>query len=219
MTASISEINQARRKLLGVATVMAVAPRLAWAKAVVPTPRQTAGPFYPEEFPFDDDNDLTRVSGRKDRAKGDTTDLFGRILDTNGRPLSGARVEIWQCDANGRYHHPGDNRRVPLDESFQGHGHTLTDATGSYRFLTILPVPYPGRTPHIHAAVFLPEQRPFVTQIYIEGEPRNAEDSLYRRIPVEKRALVTAAFKPTAGAKTQFSAEFQVVVGITPKQA
>ena len=144
-----------------------------------PTPRQSAGPFYPTELPLDDDNDLTRVGDRKQQATGEITDLSGRILDTNGRPIAGARVEIWQCDANGRYRHPRDPNRSALDPNFQGHGHFLTQEDGGYRFRTIRPVPYPGRTPHIHTAVFLPGERPFVTQIYIAGEPRNQEDFLF----------------------------------------
>ena len=122
-----------------------------------PTPRQSAGPFYPTELPLDDDNDLTWVGDRKQRATGEITDLSGRILDTNGRPIAGARVEIWQCDANGRYRHPRDPNRSALDPDFQGHGHFLTDTDGGYRFRTIRPVPYPIYRSREHWEGFLEE--------------------------------------------------------------
>ncbi len=212
-------IDRLRRTLLTAAGLAGVAPHFTWAQALLPTPRQSAGPFYPDQLPLDDDNDLTRVTGRSGSAKGQSTELAGRVLDTNGRPLQGVRVEIWQCDANGRYHHPRDNRSVALDENFQGHGHTVTDDQGAYRFRTILPVPYPSRTPHIHAAVLPSGHRPLVTQIYIKGEPRNAKDFLFNRIPVEQRPLVVADFKPTGGGDTEFAARFDLVVGATPEQA
>jgi protocatechuate 3,4-dioxygenase beta subunit len=119
-----------------------------------PTPRQSAGPFYPEELPLDDDNDLTHVAGQQQTASGQITDLDGRILDQNGRPLGGVRIEIWQCDINGRYRHPRDTSDLPIDPAFQGIGHTISDRLGRYRFRTIRPMSYPGRTPHIHVAVF-----------------------------------------------------------------
>ena len=185
-----------------------------------PTPRQSAGPFSPTELPLDDDNDLTWVGDREQQATGEITDLSGRILDTNGRPIAGARVEIWQCDANGRYRHPRDPNRSALDPNFQGHGHCITEAEGGYRFRTIRPVPYPGRTPHIHTAVFLPGERPFVTQIYIAGEPRNQEDFLFLGIPAEQRRLVQAEFLATqAGAETAYNARLDMVLGSTPSQA
>lgn len=214
-----STINRLRRKLLTVAGVAGVAPHLAWAATLSPTPRQSTGPFYPKQLPLDDDNDLTRVAGRNGLAQGQSTDLTGRVVDTNGRPLTGVRIEIWQCDANGRYHHPRDTRQVALDENFQGHGHAITGAEGNYRFRTILPVQYPGRTPHIHTAVFPPGHNPLVTQIYIKDEPRNAQDFLFNRIPVEQRPLVMAEFKPTSGGDTEFVAQFNLVIGATPQQA
>ena len=176
------------------------------------TPAQSTGPFYPVELPLDDDNDLTRVAGRHGVASGRLTELGGRVLDVNGRPVSKARIEIWQCDANGRYRHPGDRRPVELDANFQGHGHTLTDNAGRYRFRTIRPVPYPGRTPHIHIAVFAPQSSAFVTQLYVKGEPGNADDFLFKRVPVERRHLVQADFLPASTPGVELEAEFQLVL-------
>jgi protocatechuate 3,4-dioxygenase beta subunit len=208
-----------RRKLLSAIGGLSLMPHLAWAEKLLPTPRQTTGPFYPEELPLDDDNDLTRVAGRPGMASGQITDLTGRVLDTNGRPIGGVRVEIWQCDANGLYHHPRDRRSRDRDENFQGHGHTVSDETGNYRFRTIRPVPYPGRTPHIHAMVLPAGTDPLVTQIYVTDEPGNARDFLFRSVPEERRSLVAAEFKPDPRGTTDLVAQFDFVVGVTPGQA
>jgi protocatechuate 3,4-dioxygenase beta subunit len=177
-----------------------------------PTPAQTAGPFYPPELPLDADNDLTRVRGASGVAQGQVTDLTGRLLDLDGRPIRAVRIEIWQCDANGRYRHPDDHGPAP-DPHFQGLGHAVTDADGRYRFRTIRPVPYPGRTPHIHYAVFLPGQPPFTTQLYIAGEPMNQRDFLFRAVPPERRHLLQAEFRPARSSRAEFAASFDLVMG------
>ena len=182
--------------------------------AALLTPRQSAGPFYPAELPLDDDNDLVHVAGQAGPAKGQVADLSGRLLDRNGHPLSNMRIEIWQCDANGRYRHPRENGRQPIDPGFQGFGHTLSDADGRYRFLTIRPVPYPGRTPHIHVAVYPPDERPFVTQLYVAGEARNDNDFLYRRVPADSRHLITAAFEPVENGSAGLQANWDIVLGV-----
>lgn len=178
------------------------------------TPQQSAGPFYPDQPPLDDDNDLVRVGDRMEQAQGQVSDLSGRLLDRNGKPLPGTRIEIWQCDANGRYRHSRDPGRAPIDPGFQGIGHAISDAQGRYRFRTIRPVPYPGRTPHIHVAVYPAGGRPFVTQLYVAGEARNADDFLYRRIPEDQRARVTAAFLPAEMGEAELAAQWDVVLGV-----
>ncbi|MCB1760890.1 MAG: intradiol ring-cleavage dioxygenase [Gammaproteobacteria bacterium] len=184
------------------------------AQSLLTTPRQPTGPFYPHKLPLDDDNDLTQVEGAAEVARGQITDLEGRLLDRNGGVLAGTRIEIWQCDANGRYHHPWDAAELPTDPGFQGHGHTYSDHQGRYRFRTIRPVHYPGRAPHIHVAVFPEAERPFVTQLYVAGEARNSEDMLYRRVPGEQRHLVTATFEPTNGSRAELHAEWDLVLGV-----
>jgi protocatechuate 3,4-dioxygenase beta subunit len=199
-----------RDLVLGVVGLLLAAP--AWARRVLETtPAQTAGPFYPETPPLDDDNDLTRVRGRSRNARGRISDVSGRILDVNGRALAGTRVEIWQCDANGRYHHARD-QGGELDPNFQGFGHTQTDTEGRYRFRTIRPVPYPGRTPHIHFAAVAPGAPVFTTQLYVKGEPRNAGDFVFTHIPAERRHLVLAEFAPVSGTG-RVSARFDIVLG------
>ncbi len=165
---------------------LAIAPAAA---AMLPTARQGAGPFYPERKPLDSDADLVRVAGRSEQASGQVTYVFGRVLDTNGRPVVGAAVEIWQCDAFGRYHHPRAPGSDRADPNFQGFGRTATGGDGGYRFRTIKPAPYPGRTPHIHFAVVAPGAPRWTTQMYIAGEPGNQTDFLLNRVrDPERRA-------------------------------
>jgi protocatechuate 3,4-dioxygenase beta subunit len=205
-----------RRRFLGrLAGIGALAAGPAWASAALLTPRQTAGPFYPAELPLDDDNDLVHVAGRQSAAKGEITDLGGHLLDRNGRPLRDTRIEIWQCDANGRYRHPMDPGSAPEDPGFQGIGHTVTDRAGRYRFLTIKPVPYPGRTRHIHVAVYPEGERPFVTQLYVQGEPLNQQDFLYQRLSAENQALVTVPFEKKVGAHLLLQARWDIVLGVS----
>ena len=180
------------------------------------TPGQPAGPFYPEELPLDDDNDLTRVKGQAMPAKGQITDLAGHIFDRNGQPLSGVRIEIWQCDINGRYRHPRDRGKQPPDPGFQGFGHSITDNAGRYRFRTIRPAPYPGRTPHIHVAVYPEGSAPFITQLYVADETRNAGDFLYQRLTEAQRVLVTTEFSPVSERPGMLHAAWDIRLGVTP---
>src|SRR4051794_21421949 len=181
-----------------------------------PTPRQTPGPFYPLSFPQDADNDLVHVAGHQSAAQGSITRITGRILDLNGRPVPGARVEIWQCDANGRYHYVRDGwADQPRDENFQGYGATTTDPGGGYQFLTIRPVPYPGRTPHIHFALSGRGFERFITQMYVAGEPRNASDSVLMgvRDPVARARLIVALRPSPDVPQDGLSGVFDIVLG------
>jgi len=204
-----SKRRQLMLGLAGMAGLAAAGPVLA--ARLLPTPEQMPGPFYPLEPPLDKDNDLTRVAGVAGVAEGRVTDLAGRVLDPDGRPIHGARVDIWQCDARGRYHHPHDAGPAP-DPRFQGFGQHQSDAQGRHRFRTIRPAPYPGRTPHIHMAVFVPGQPPFVTQLYVAGEARNDGDFLFRAIPAERRRLVMADFVPVRGGRAELSARLYLVL-------
>ena len=89
------------------------------------TPSQSLGPFYPSKFPLDSDADLTFVAGKTGRAMGRITNLFGKVFSMEGSILSKAKLEIWQCDAFGVYHHPKDGGGI--DPFFQGYGKTTTD--------------------------------------------------------------------------------------------
>jgi protocatechuate 3,4-dioxygenase beta subunit len=178
---------------LGSAASLALPGRLT--QAAAPTPRQGEGPFYPTALPSDIDSDLVRVTGADAAALGQVTHVTGRVLDRQGRPLPGLLIEIWQCDANGRYLHQGD-RRGQRDPGFQGFGRALADASGGYRFRTIRPVAYPGRTPHIHFKVLRASDELLTTQMYVAGEVLNERDGLYRRLDSDERERLTVTLRP-----------------------
>ena len=175
------------------ATPLLLPSRLA-AKRQRPTAPQTAGPFYPE-FPTEqpqekyDANLLTTNTGSP-TAKGETLALSGEVTTIDGAAIANATVEIWQCDATGHYHHPADRPSEARDDNFQGYGQTQTSENGRYEFLTIVPVGYPGRTPHIHVAITVRGYRPLTTQMYIADAANNANDVLYQRLSTaEQRSL------------------------------
>src|SRR5687768_13194799 len=138
-----------------------------FAQELVRTPAQMEGPFYPDRLPLDTDNDLIIVNNRTTPALGEVTHLTGRILGSNGSPVRNALVEIWQVDGRGVYLHTGSDSGERRDANFQGFGRFLTGTSGEYYFRTIKPVPYPGRTPHIHFKVRIPGRDEFITQCYI----------------------------------------------------
>jgi len=144
-------------------------------------------------FP-DIDNDLVKIQGSVERAGGEIIQLKGRVLDRLGEPSRGARVEIWQCDVNGRYLHTRDRGGKARDAAFQGFGHFVTGPDGLFEFRTIMPAPYPGRTPHIHVKIDYGRHQ-LTTQLYIAGYPQNARDGLYRRMSPAQRRLVEMKFE------------------------
>lgn len=182
---------------LGIASVAPLIPTPALAQDLPATPRMTEGPFYPRMFPDDIDGDLTRIKGRGATARGTPLEVSGRVVDRNGRPQAGARVEVWQCDATGHYHHVGE-AESSIDANFQGFGAVTTDADGRYAFRTIRPVPYSGRTPHIHFNVVEKERRRLTSQMFIAGDPGNERDGLYRRLGRDAR-LVTMKLSEAGG--------------------
>lgn len=164
--------------------------------ALAPTPGTTEGPFYPPRRPRDDDWDLVRVEGAVREAGGDVLHLGGRVLGRDTRPVAGARVEIWQCGVNGVYLHPGDPRLARRDRAFQGFGHAISDAEGRFAFRTIVPVPYPGRTPHIHVKVLHRGREILTTQLYRSGFAQNEADFLFRRLSGAEQKRVSMIIAP-----------------------
>lgn len=191
----------------------------AFAEALVPTPAQTEGPFYPDHLPLDTDNDLLIINDAINPAVGEITWLSGKLLGSNGSPIRNATIEIWQVDAKGSYLHSGSGNRASRDGNFQGFGRFVTGSTGEYLFRTIKPVPYPGRTPHIHVAVKMKGREKFTTQCYIQGEPGNERDGVLRGIRDERaRKSVIVPFEPLAGSKAgELAAKFDMVMGFTPE--
>ena len=216
---SIQTSSSRRRFLgmLGLGGVMLHVPG-AFAQALVETPRQTEGPFYPDTLPLDTDNDLLILNERLTPAVGDITHLSGRVLSGAGEPVRNAVVEIWQVDHHGAYLHSRTANRERRDANFQGFGRFLTGTSGEYYFRTIRPVPYPGRTPHIHVKVKRGDRELLTTQCYIKGHPQNERDGLLRGIrDARARESVIVDFVPMPGSTLgELAARFDIVLGRTP---
>lgn len=192
----------------------------AWADELTRTPKQTEGPFYPSKLPLDTDNDLIVVNDSLSPAVGTIAHVTGRILGPSGSPIRNALVEIWQCDANGVYLHPGSDNSGHRDTNFQGFGRFMTGSNGEYYFRTIKPVAYPGRTPHIHYKVKRGGQELIVTQCYIKGHPGNDRDGVLRGIRDAKaRESVIVDFAPIKDSRIgEVAARFDIVLGKTPEE-
>lgn len=205
--------------------------QLAWSTALVAvpglfaeqltlTPRQTEGPFYPDKLPLDTDNDLVVVNDSTTPAVGEITWLGGRLLSATGSPIRNATIEIWQCDSTGVYLHSKTGGDVAKrDTQFQCFGRFITGSTGEYVFRTIKPVPYPGRTPHIHLAVKIRGKKELVSQCYIKGHPGNEKDGIWKSITdTRQRDAVTVDFAPLPGSRIgELSARWDLVMGLTPE--
>lgn len=210
-----------RRSVLAGATAVgaaALAPSRIFGgqPSLVRTPRQIAGPFYPEDWLGDSDNDLVLVTGEAAKAMGQVVHVRGRLLHVSGGTVADALIEIWQCGTNGVYRHSRDmDDGRPRDGGFQGRGRTKTDAAGNYAFRTIRPVPYPGRTPHIHFKVERPSGEALVTQMYVAGEPLNARDGLLNAIRDQRqRDSVIVKLDPAESIEPgALAGTFDIVVG------
>jgi protocatechuate 3,4-dioxygenase beta subunit len=220
---NLSHLSISRRRFLGGLTLSAAAycaPGV-FADELTRTPKQTEGPFYPSKLPLDTDNDLIIINDDITPAVGTVTHLTGRILGPTGSPLANTVVEIWQCDGNGVYLHPGSGNAEKRDAHFQGFGRFMTGSSGEYYFRTIKPVPYPGRTPHIHYKLKKGGKEIFVTQCFIKGHPGNDRDGVLRGIRDAKaRESVLVDFAPIKSSRIgEVAAKFDIVLGVTPAEA
>ena len=166
------------------------------------------------KIPLDHDSDLVQITGHAKAAAGEIVHLFGRVLDTSGRPKQNAKVEIWQCDLQGRYHHPGDFCG-PADPDFQRYGVAQSRHDGAWRFRTVKPVPYSGRAPHIHFTVSVPGHPRLTTQMYVVGRTRNKDDFLYQSLNSDRErdsVTVTLASAPKI-APGVLVGKFDIVIG------
>jgi protocatechuate 3,4-dioxygenase beta subunit len=159
--------------LAGLALPDIALPDLAFGEEFAPTPEcdaapkttaaQTEGPFFKPRSPLRSD--------LRAELNGAPVVLIGLVLTRTCKPIANALVDLWHADADGDY----DNR------GFRGRGHQFTDALGRYRFVTIKPARYTGRTPHYHVRVQAPNGPLLTTQLYFPSEPGNRRDPLYRR--------------------------------------
>ena len=161
---------------------------------------EITGPLLAHERLEAGENDLTRQ--RMGAPLGERIVVEGRVLDEDGRPVPEALVEIWQCNAAGRYHHPGDQHDAPLDPNFYGGGRARADGEGRYSFTTIKPGAYPWgnhhnawRPAHIHFSLFGPAfATRLITQMYFPNDPLLAYYPIYNSVPDGARERLQAAF-------------------------
>ncbi|HUJ75591.1 MAG TPA: protocatechuate 3,4-dioxygenase subunit beta [bacterium] len=147
------------------------------------------------------DHDLTRQHAGE--PIGQRIAVSGRVTDADGRPLRDTLVEVWQCNAAGRYRHEADQHDAPLDPNFSGAGRTATDQDGVYRFITIEPGAYPWgnhyngwRPRHIHFSLFgTAFATRLVTQMFFPGDPLLPLDPIYNAVPdVKARERLVSSF-------------------------
>ena len=150
------------------------------------TAESPMGPFFPLDVPADSDADLTMLKGHSKRASGQVIEVTGRILDQKGNPIAGARLDLWQANAKGRYAHPADPAIMPLDPDFQGFASIVSDAKGDWRIVTIKPGSYDSpignRPPHIHFDVRGRTHRNVAQLYFPEDAEGNAKDLLFKAL-------------------------------------
>lgn len=184
--------NMSRRMFTGAGLASA---GLVWASGaralgdMPPTAESPMGPFYPTIHSADADADLTWVKGRNTRAAGQVIEVSGRVFDVRGNPIPNATLELWQANAAGRYDHPGDISKAPLDPNFQGYATLRTDSKGAWRIVTIKPGGYESpighRPPHIHFDMRSAKTRNIAQLYFPEEAAGNAADSLYKTLGAE----------------------------------
>lgn len=205
-----------RQMVVGGAALTSLAAS-ARSQTLAATSSQDLGPFYPIIRPADHDTDLTRIKGRSGTAAGQPINVLGRIVDARGNPIRGARVELWQCNAAGRYNHPGDRANpAALDPNFQGFARLATDADGEFKFRSIKPkdydTPIGRRTPHIHFSIDGHRER-LVTQMYFPGEPLNDGDFLLRNAS-PRESVIAEAIDGLSSDPQALAYRWTVVLGV-----
>jgi protocatechuate 3,4-dioxygenase beta subunit len=169
---------------------------------LVHTLSELSAPVYGHDQIGELDHDLTQNARVNGEPLGERIVVAGRVMDERGRPVRNTLVELWQCNAAGRYVHRVDRHDAPLDPNFLGAGRCLTDKDGWYRFLTIKPGAYPwGNHPnawrpnHIHFSLFGEYfASRLVTQMYFPGDPLMAFDPILRSVPEDARDLMVSKF-------------------------
>jgi len=164
------------------------------------TGHQTVGPYLHIGLTW---LNTARIAGPG--VQGERVTIRGQLLDGDGAGVDDGMIEIWQANAQGRYAHPEDRQKKPLEPGFRGFGRIPTNARGGFRFSTIKPgrVPGPGGTlqaPHLAVAVFMRGSlKHLATRIYFPGEAANAADPILKLVPPARRATLVA--KRVAGRK------------------
>jgi protocatechuate 3,4-dioxygenase alpha subunit len=165
------------------------------------TPSQTAGPFFHPGLLREDCRRNVLV---QPATTGERIRIEGCVYDGDSAPVPDALVEIWQANSHGRYHHPSDQRDLPLDAGFSGFGRAGTDDVGHFWFETVKPGPVPfdadrPQAPHIGVTVFARGLlNHLMTRLYFEDEPANAGDPVLLCVPPERRPTLLARRQETS---------------------
>ena len=191
----------------------------AFAEALTQTPKSTEGPFYPDHLPLDTDNDLLMINTAATSALGTVAYVSAGACWTRRGIRCATRGRNLAVRQRRSLPHCGTGNEDKQDQNFQGFGRFLTGSTGEYLFRTIKPVPYPGRTPHIHFKIKHGGKELLTAQMYIKGHEGNAKDGIWKSIRDEKqRENCTVDFAPLPGAKAgELAAKFEIVLGVTPE--
>src|SRR5260221_9619631 len=164
------------------------------------TPSQTVGPYL--HIGLTDPRTFGQIAA--EGAPGERVALTCRVFDGDSVPLPDAMIELWQADAEGRYHHPEDAPERVQDPLFRGFGRMPTNAEGSCSFQTIKPGPVPGpdgtmQAPHINVSVLgRGLLKRLATRIYFAGDRANATDPILALVPDERRNTLLAVPNPAA---------------------
>lgn len=204
-----------RHLIVGAAAVASVSA--AKSQTLVATSAQDLGPFYPIIRPPDHDADLTRLKGAAGTAIGQKIQVIGRVVDIHGNSVSNAQVDLWQCNAAGRYAHPGDRANpAALDPNFQGFARLTTDRDGQFKFRSVKPkdydTPIGRRTPHIHFAIDGRSER-LVTQMYFPNEPLNDVDFLLKNA-APRESVIAEAIDPLSSDPDALAFRWTVVLAV-----
>ncbi len=178
---------------------------------LIPTGSQTVGPYF--HLGLTDPRSVGCIAGPG--AKGERVTLVCTVLDGDGVPVPDAMLEIWQANANGKYHHPEDTQQKALDPACEGFGRMGSDEAGMMRFETIRPgrVPGPGnrlQAPHLNVSIFargLLKRLP--SRIYFAGDPANEEDPVLALVPKERRETLMAQPDPSESGHWNFAIHLQ----------
>lgn len=206
-----------RRQLVVGGAALTGLAATARSQTLAATSSQDLGPFYPIVRPADHDADLTRLKGRSGMAMGQPINVVGRIVDLKGNPVRNAQIDLWQCNAAGRYDHPGDRANpAALDPNFQGFARLATDRGGQFRFRSVKPkdydTPIGRRTPHIHFSIDGHGER-LVTQMYFPNEPLNDIDFLLKNAD-PKQSVIAEAIEPLSGDPRALAYRWTIVLSV-----
>jgi protocatechuate 3,4-dioxygenase, alpha subunit len=161
------------------------------------TTSQTVGPFFRIGL-----DRFACVDLAGPEVSGQRVVVEGRVLDGDQVPVPDAIIEIWQANTHGKYDHPEDAQKKPIESGFKGYGRTATDDDGRFCFRTIKPGAVPGprgtvQAPHLAVSVFMRGLlKRLVTRVYFPGDREQAQDPVLTLVDSQRRATLIAREHP-----------------------